>query len=491
MTRAALSLSAVVAFFAFALHPRVARADVPSDYKGTPYKGTPTAIPGRVELTNVDLGGSGVAWHADHNRTNSAGYQPISGNDYRSDDQNLPNICKTNVNPPPDTWVQSGDPYPSATDKSWYYIGYAHAVDWVKLTVDVRVSGTYTVSSSFASAGAEWGCSIWFNDGHSPVDAARPHDGVNKSGTVVMNGTSDYHKWKAYPNFATFHLDAGLQVMTFHLEKFDHLQYGFLQFDLAGSDGGATDSGDAADAGASPVPPDAATSTGAAGAPTGAGGNAAGATGATGTAGNGAPLPPSTGGASASAAGGGTAGAGGHHASSGSGCAIGSGEDATTMSPLLLGAFLAFERLRRRRSQCKPRTRVHTAQAQGCRPAPADGAAWPWARRIVRAAAPVPTCSATRIASTPASRRPRKEVRVTETSSAPEVVALIRRHADVVSAFLKHGMPKILFGRCLGVPLLVSSSFVLGAPVGSAGSEPVNTTGAEPRTTPRHRGNDE
>jgi hypothetical protein len=37
-----------------------------------------------------------------------------------------------------------------------------------------------------------------------------------------------------------------------------------------------------------------------------------------------------------------------------------------------------------------------------------------------------------------------KGVRVTETSSAPEVVKLIRRHAEVVSAFLKNGMPEMM-----------------------------------------------
>src|SRR5258708_5176675 len=71
-------------------------AAIPAGYTGTPYKGTPQAIPGRVELADMDLGGINVAWYADHTRMNSAGYEPISGNDYRPDDKNLPNICKTN-----------------------------------------------------------------------------------------------------------------------------------------------------------------------------------------------------------------------------------------------------------------------------------------------------------------------------------------------------------------------------------------------------------
>jgi len=233
---------------ALSLAPQ-ARADIPAGYTGTPYKGTPQVIPGRVELADLDLGGEGVAYHADHRRSNSAGYEPISGNDYRPDDKDLPNICKTN-GASVDTWADDGTPYPSATDKYWYYMGYAHAVDWVKVTVDVKAAGKYYVSSWWASAGDMWGLSIWFNDGHGTPDPMRPNDGVNKSGLIEMAGTSDYHKWKKYPNFATVDLSAGLQVMTFHLEKHDHLQYGFLQFDpvdgmtgLGGSGAGGNSGG--------------------------------------------------------------------------------------------------------------------------------------------------------------------------------------------------------------------------------------------------------
>jgi MYXO-CTERM domain-containing protein len=185
---------------------------------------------------------------------NSAGYEPISGNDYRPDEKDLPNICKTN-GANPDVWADDNTTYPSDADKNWYYMGYAHAVDWVKLTVDVKAAGKYYVSSYWASAGDMWGLSIWFNDGTGTPDAQRPKDGINKTGLIEMAGTSDYHKWKKYPNFATVDLSAGLQVMTFHLEKHDHLQYGFLQFDpvdgVTGLGGGGGSGGTGTGAGGS------------------------------------------------------------------------------------------------------------------------------------------------------------------------------------------------------------------------------------------------
>ncbi|HVY31691.1 MAG TPA: hypothetical protein VHB79_34385 [Polyangiaceae bacterium] len=233
-----------------------ASAAIPADYKGTPYMGTAQVIPGRVELANLDEGGKDVAFYADHRRENAVaeGYAPISGDDYRPGNLNLPNICKTNraVEKPgegsEDFW-EDGKRYPSDDNMYVYYMGYAHTVDWVRVTVNVQVAGKYNVSSNWACANPKCGLSLWFNDGSGKSDnAQRPLDGENKSGIVMLDGTNDYHKWRAYPNFTQVELTAGLQVMTFNLEVADHLQYGFLQFDLVGGNpqGGAGGSGGAA-----------------------------------------------------------------------------------------------------------------------------------------------------------------------------------------------------------------------------------------------------
>ena len=264
MTKIFRSLLSLAAGSAPLLLASATHAAVPAGYTGTPYKGTPQSIPGRVELADMDLGGINVAWYADHNRMNSAGYEPISGNDYRPDDKNLPNICKTNraVEVPgegsEDFW-EDGTRYPSETDKYVYYMGYAHTVDWVRVTVDVKQAGKYNVSSNWACANNPCGLSLWFNDGTgAPENAQRPLDGQNKSGLVMFEATNDYHKWRKYPNFTQVTLSAGLQVMTFNLEVADHLQYGFLQFDSAdgsvgtgGAGAGGTSTGGVSAGGAS------------------------------------------------------------------------------------------------------------------------------------------------------------------------------------------------------------------------------------------------
>lgn len=237
-----------------------AGAAVPADYKGTPYMGTAQTIPGRVELANLDEGGKDVAFYADHRRENAVaeGYAPISGDDYRMGNLNLPNICKTNraVEKPgegsEDFW-EDGKRYPSEDKLYEYYMGYAHTVDWVRVTVNVQVAGKYNVSSDWACANPKCGLSLWFNDGSGKMDnPQRPLDGENKSGIVMLDGTNDYHKWRKYPNFAQVDLTAGLQVMTFNLEVADHLQYGHLVFDLVGGNpqGGTGGTGGTASGGA-------------------------------------------------------------------------------------------------------------------------------------------------------------------------------------------------------------------------------------------------
>lgn len=335
---------------------------MPAGYTGTPYLGTAQAIPGRVDLSKLDEGGLNVAFFADHRRENAVGegYSPISGDDFRAGNLNLPNICKTNkkkevpAEGSEDFW-EDGTRYPSEAAPYEYYMGYAHTVDWVRVTVDVKQAGKYNVSSNWACANSPCGLSIWFNDGSGKVDnQQRPLDGANKSGPVEFEGTNDYHKWRKYPNFAQVELSAGPQLMTFHVEVKDHLQYGFLQFDLVGGGGtGAGGSGAGGAAGSG--------SGGAAAGSDGAGGSATGTAGtptSTTTAGAAGTAPTTTTGgvptATAGSGSGGSSGAGngldgGDDAKQDSGCAVaplGNAGRASCVAGLVLAGALTLRRRR-------------------------------------------------------------------------------------------------------------------------------------------------
>jgi hypothetical protein len=238
-----------------------ARADVPAGYKGRPFdpavaggagiipttvKAGPYAIPGRLDLINYDLGGSGVTFSAAHKEVKGgAGYRT----DAPTASLALTTPAKMNL------WYQAsatldGTLYPSPTTED-FYLGALDAGDWFDYTVDVQIAGSYSVSSTWATGngppGGEGGdgsigLQIFVN-GTKMVDW--------KDAFPNYMTTANYHNWKPYPDFATLTLQAGLQVIKLQCTS-NHQNLDYLQFDLAGADGGAsTDAGSGGGAGAS------------------------------------------------------------------------------------------------------------------------------------------------------------------------------------------------------------------------------------------------
>jgi hypothetical protein len=207
-----------------------AHADVPATYKGTPFKGTPWPIPGRIDLVNYDVGGLGVGFNTVHH-----GDVACPGTDYRNDTP-VPTLCKTSTmtgqfNDKPDEFTDGpmkGMFYPNATTAD-YYIGAIRPGDWVNVTVNVATAGTYQVSSTWASAGGSIDTKISFND--------------TLKNEFKAPSTGGYHNWVPFPSFATVELEAGVQVMKFQ-SVVEHLNLDYLQFSLV-TDGGVDNGGDA------------------------------------------------------------------------------------------------------------------------------------------------------------------------------------------------------------------------------------------------------
>jgi MYXO-CTERM domain-containing protein len=264
-----------------------ARADIPVGYMGKPFdplvaggpklpagvKGGPYAIPGRLDFINYDMGGDGVAYHAgDHIAKGGAGYR-IDGQTATLSwtGQCIPNVAgQACMNVWYDTSATlDGTPFPSATTTD-FSIGAVQNGDWFNLTVNVATSGTYSLSSTWASGEGPPGG----EGGNGSMGLAVFSNNVQIATWSAIfpnfNMYADFHHWKAYPSFATVTLTAGLQVIKMQ-SKAKHLQLDYVQFDLVGADGGAPapDGGAPADGGV-----------------TGAGGSGAGGTtGAAGTSG--------------------------------------------------------------------------------------------------------------------------------------------------------------------------------------------------------------
>jgi hypothetical protein len=225
-----------------------ARADIPAGYAGKPFdpavaggvgkipptvKAGPYPIPGRIDVVNYDLGGVNVAYNSGLHETNHG------GNGYRTDTP-APTLCVTSQ-ADKDVWYDTGAGldgtfYPTATTQD-FYVGAVQIGDWFNFTVNVLTSGTYSLSSSWATGNG-------------------PPGGEGGDGTmglqVFVNGTmaatwnaifpnyeteASYHNWRSYPSFATITLEAGPQVIKLQSTT-KHLNLDYVEFDLVAPDGG-------------------------------------------------------------------------------------------------------------------------------------------------------------------------------------------------------------------------------------------------------------
>jgi hypothetical protein len=124
-----------------------------------------------------------------------------------------------------DQWTD-GTIYPSAATPKSYYVCQTHAGEWVKMTVSVAQTGTYVLSSAFASNIANIDIDLRAND----IDLT--------PGGFRAPATANYHTWKKYDDFARVDLKAGLWVLQFTATAAG-LQYDYLEFKLAGDTGDA------------------------------------------------------------------------------------------------------------------------------------------------------------------------------------------------------------------------------------------------------------
>jgi hypothetical protein len=302
---------------------------IPTSVKAGPY-----AIPGRLELENYDMGGEGVAYHANSH------YTTKNGDGYRVD-RPTATMCMTDVSRT-DLWYDTGTAldgqmYPNATDHD-FYIGSIHPGDWFYYTVDVKTAGTYSVSSTFSTGNGPPGG----EGGDGSMEMKISVNGTMQADwkTVFPNEatSANYHNWKPYPNFAKVTLEAGPQLIRIDL-AYQHLNLDYLDFQLMGADGGVADGG-----GGSVGSTGAAGTTGAAGSTAnggtsggGAGPASAGDAGSSGTSGAGGTAT----GAAGSSGAGGTAGAGTGGSTGGSKGAKSSGGCAYAVSSPKAGSALA------------------------------------------------------------------------------------------------------------------------------------------------------
>jgi hypothetical protein len=181
--------------FLFAVGPSFSQ--VPAGYAGKAWHDTVQTLPGILLPKNYDDGASGITWF-DTGPHIGAYTDRNSGVD---------------LDP-----VHVGDPtVPGSTVKAVagaIYWGWLENNEWLKMTVDVKQAGTYTINAMVGTA---------MDNTSFKVDALQGTDSVS-SGTLVLPFTGTcpvecYHYWFFAKDLGKIELKAGIQVIRLQIVK--------------------------------------------------------------------------------------------------------------------------------------------------------------------------------------------------------------------------------------------------------------------------------
>lgn len=154
-----------------------------------PYNGTPSPIPGTIQLENYDVGGNGTAY-SDNTSGNTGGAT------FRSDE---------------DVDLQN------CTDAGGgYNIGYATAVEWLEYTVNVLAAGPYDIDIRVAVNGEGRTLSLSM-------------DGSTIAGNIKVPNTGGWQAW-ATVTVKGIQLAAGKQVMRLTIGETDNINLNYVAF---------------------------------------------------------------------------------------------------------------------------------------------------------------------------------------------------------------------------------------------------------------------
>lgn len=141
---------------------------------GTPYGGTARAIPGTIQLEDYNVGGENVAYHDADSSNNGGAYRTTEGVDI-------------------------------GQDGALYGIGWTQEGEWLKYTVDVASTGTYTFNLRVASP-----------NNNSKVHAEI--DGVDVTGPITINSTGGWDNWTTLSK-SGINLTAGQHILRLVMDQ--------------------------------------------------------------------------------------------------------------------------------------------------------------------------------------------------------------------------------------------------------------------------------
>ncbi len=137
-----------------------------------PFLGSPFALPTKIEVEDFDIGGEGIAYHDIYPGNNGGQYRPDEDVDI-------------------ETCYDAG---------GGYGVGWVSQGEWLEYTVNVPVTGQYTIETRISSLSGGGIFHLEFG-------------GVDKTGDIDVPVTGGWQTWASV--FATATLESGTQTMRF------------------------------------------------------------------------------------------------------------------------------------------------------------------------------------------------------------------------------------------------------------------------------------
>jgi hypothetical protein len=185
------------------------QSEVPSNYKGRPFRNQIQSVPGTIYLWRYDSGGADIAW-SDSNTSNPGDYHERTTNGIedkvglkklnRAWDQMAPNAG-------PDTMIHYDD-------TNNIYLGYIRNKQWVKMTIDVKQAGTYQFDAMVTACCQPNSTTECLNPLCDPtirIDFLNSTDSAS-TGPVTFTRTGYYHYYMYESNLSRVNLKQGIQL---------------------------------------------------------------------------------------------------------------------------------------------------------------------------------------------------------------------------------------------------------------------------------------
>lgn len=206
------------------------KSDFLAHYKGTPfhdskYNSGAQKIPGTVLCAYYDLGGEGIAYHDSDAKNNGSGaLNPSNGtylNEFRMSEGVDTSYTKFGLDPKIDD-----NPYDKVVPPAGLlYVGWTVPGEWFNMTVDVALTGDYSVDLLYTS---NRGGAISFGVNGEPATGPLPIASTYNAADPVA--WRQWHHWNVAHDLARIHLDRGRNVLTLHTVSEGQMNYATLTF---------------------------------------------------------------------------------------------------------------------------------------------------------------------------------------------------------------------------------------------------------------------